>query len=189
MTYVELIVVLSIFATISSVILFNYGAFQDKVDIKILASDIASKIVEAQHASLSGLLPGNQTSGWKPAYGVYFDLSNSGSDKDFIYFVDLNSDSQYSDGFSSCTNECLNKVTITKGNYVKKIENCSNEDCSSSDTINSLAVSFSRPSSIAALFFGTTKLVVPFYVKITISSPRDLLGSVRIYPSGRVQVN
>ncbi|KKQ07855.1 MAG: hypothetical protein US18_C0006G0001, partial [Parcubacteria group bacterium GW2011_GWB1_36_5] len=48
MTYVELIVVLSIFAVMSSIVLFNYGEFQAKVDIKNLASDIALKIVEAQ---------------------------------------------------------------------------------------------------------------------------------------------
>ena len=44
MTYVELIVVLSIFAVLSSVAIFNYGSFQDKVDIKNLGSDIALKI-------------------------------------------------------------------------------------------------------------------------------------------------
>ncbi|WP_146755300.1 type II secretion system protein, partial [Shigella flexneri] len=57
MTYVELIVVLSIFATISSVVIFNYGAFQDRIDIKNLSSDIGLKIVEAQKSSLSGQLP------------------------------------------------------------------------------------------------------------------------------------
>ena len=56
MTYVELIVVLSIFSIMTSVVLFNYGAFQAKVDIKNLASDIALKIVEAQKSALSGKL-------------------------------------------------------------------------------------------------------------------------------------
>ena len=48
MSYVELIVVLSIFAVLSSVILYNYGEFQAKVDIKNLASDIALQIVQSQ---------------------------------------------------------------------------------------------------------------------------------------------
>src|SRR3989344_6451778 len=72
MTYVELIVVLGIFGVISSVVMFNYGEFQDKVEIKNLASDIALKVVEAQKSAMSGKLPVNPPSGWKPAYGVYF---------------------------------------------------------------------------------------------------------------------
>ena len=47
MTYIELIVVLSIFAVMSSVVIFNYGLFQARIDIKNLASDIALKFVEA----------------------------------------------------------------------------------------------------------------------------------------------
>ena len=54
MTYVELIVVLSIAGIIASISLFNYKDFQDRVDMKNLASDIASKIVEAQKNSISG---------------------------------------------------------------------------------------------------------------------------------------
>ena len=67
MTYVELIVVLSIFSAMTSVVLFNYGEFQAKVDIKNLASDIALKIVEAQKSSLSGKLPESFPVNWKPS--------------------------------------------------------------------------------------------------------------------------
>ena len=48
MTYIELIVVLSIFAVMTSIVLFDYGGFQAKVDIKNLASDVALQIVQAQ---------------------------------------------------------------------------------------------------------------------------------------------
>ena len=56
MTYVELIVVLAIFAILSSVVMFNYGNFQAKVDIKNLGSDIALKIVRTQ--GHNGKVPG-----------------------------------------------------------------------------------------------------------------------------------
>src|SRR3989339_1856034 len=76
MTYVELIVVLSIFSVLSSVAIYNYGDFQSSVDIKNLASDIALQIVKAQKDSLSGLLPLQVVkTDWKPSYGVQFDLS------------------------------------------------------------------------------------------------------------------
>ena len=45
MTYVELIVVLGIFAVMLSISMFNYKRFQGKVDIKNLANDIALKLV------------------------------------------------------------------------------------------------------------------------------------------------
>ena len=51
MTYVELIVVLSIFSIMTSIVLFNYNEFQAKVDIKVLANDIVLNIVEAQKVS------------------------------------------------------------------------------------------------------------------------------------------
>src|SRR3989344_4815832 len=82
MSYVELIVVLSIFSVMTSVVLFNYGSFQAKVDIKNLASDIALKVVEAQKSSLSGKLlppthiPPNPNT-WKPSYGLFFDADSN----------------------------------------------------------------------------------------------------------------
>src|SRR3989344_2489263 len=91
MSYVELIVVLSIFSAMSSVVLFNYGEFQAKIDIKNLASDIALKVVEAQKSSLPGKLPPlaqqvliPSPSAWKPSYGLYMD--QAADDKSFIYF-------------------------------------------------------------------------------------------------------
>ena len=121
MTIIELVVVLSIFAIISGVVIFNYGVFQAKVDIKNLASDIALQVVATQKASLSGLLPVQipTVSPWKPSYGVYFNIVSD--NKSFIYFADLNDDAKY-DGLP-CTggNECLNKITITKNNYISDL--------------------------------------------------------------------
>jgi prepilin-type N-terminal cleavage/methylation domain-containing protein len=54
MTYVELIVVLSIFSVISTIVIFNYKEFQAKVDIRNLANDVALKIVQAQKNSTTG---------------------------------------------------------------------------------------------------------------------------------------
>ena len=177
MSYVELIVVLSIFAVLSSVVIFNYGAFQDRVDIKNLASDIALKIVEAQKSSINGVLPFGYSydpATWKPSYGVSFDISTP---KQFIYFVDL---TNLGDRTS------LDTINITKNNSISKIENCSIEPCElSAPTINSLSVSFQRPNS-GAIFTG---VIIAKYVQITIMSPKGATALIKVYPSGRVQVN
>lgn len=97
MTYVELIVVMSIFSVMTSIVFFNYREFEDKVEIKSLTNDIALQIVKAQKESLSGKMPpekqlkylaecGETCKDWKPSYGIYFNLPKN--DKAFSYFAD-----------------------------------------------------------------------------------------------------
>lgn len=185
MTYVELIVVLGIWAVMSSIVIFNYGEFQARVDIKSLASDIALKIVEAQKSALSGNSP-SLFGGLKPSYGVHFFYP---VDKiRFVYFNDLNSSSN---GYDST--EALDTVSITKNNSISSIDQCTVVDCSSGaiPINNPLSVTFKRPDSKAV--FYVNNVVYPVtgydYVQITITSPKSATAKIKIYPSGRVQVN
>ena len=183
MTYVELIVVLSIFGIMSSIVLFNYNKFQAKVDIKNLANDIALKIVQAQKNAMSGKI---QTTRFEiaPAYGVYF---NPTENKSFIYFADFSNDHIFNDG--SCYGECLDNINITKGNTISEIEECLTGDCSSSASISSsLSITFTRPNSGASFFPSLS--VSSNYIRITVSSSDGSFnGYIRVYPSGRIQVN
>ena len=183
MTYVELIVVLSIFSLLSSVAIYNYGDFQANVDIKNLGSDIGLKIVEAQKSSLSGILPPisfiyNPTT-WKPSYGIYFDIATQNQ---FIYFVDINNFNGYEPG------EELETIIITKNNYISKIE--SYNGASPTLITSPFSITFKRPNS-SAVFTGSNGLPLPSfdYMLITISSPKGVTSLIRIYPSGRIQAN
>lgn len=125
MTYVELIVVLSIAGIISTISLFNYKEFQDRVDMKNLANDIALKIVEAQKNSISGKLPltGAPSSTWKPSYGISFpDLASTGNDF-FYLFTDLNQDQTIfeSDIIACPSGECNQKITLNNNFYIDSI--------------------------------------------------------------------
>ncbi len=183
MTYIELIVVLSIFSVMSSVVLFNYGEFQAKVDLKNLASDIALKVVEAQNASLSGKLPVQSFgANWKPSYGIYLNITTP---TQFIYFVDLNNLNGYESG------EMLDTISITKANFIDKIEKCTGDTCASSEPISPLSIAFKRPDS-SAIFKDSNGITLNNnfdYIKITIKSPKGVTAFVRIYLSGRIQVN
>src|SRR3989338_901529 len=184
MSYVELIVVLSIFSAMSSIVMFNYGGFQAKVDIKNLASDIALQIVQAQKSSLSGLLPTQapNVSPWKPSYGTYFDLSNN---KSFIYFADFNNLNGYEAG------EALNTINIQKNNYIFGIDRCNGVACVPSVPISPLSIIFKRTDS-GAIFkdsSGTTLTNNFDYIQITIKSPQSMTAVIKLYPSGRVQIN
>jgi len=181
MSYVELIVVLSIFAAISSVVMFKYGDFQSQVDIKNLASDIALQIVQAQKSSINGSLPPAGYSfglSWKPAYGVYFDPSKPGQ---FIYFVDLNDLGGYGAG------EALNTVNITKNNSLYRID--SYFGSIATPITNPLSITFKRPDSGAIFISNGVPLTGLDYAQITVISPSSVKAYIKIYPSGRVQIN
>jgi prepilin-type N-terminal cleavage/methylation domain-containing protein len=192
MTYIELIVVLSIFAVLSGVVMFNYTTFEAEIDIKNLASDIALQMVTAQKAALSGLLPtqtptvpGYPATPWKPAYGVYFNptlLTN----KSFIYFVDLNSSNTY-DGAASCTGECLNKVAITGNDTISSLNVFYTN--STSAALSDLTVTFARPSSGPIIKSSTALNLNIAYVQITVTATNGKTSYIKLYPSGRVQVS
>ena len=188
MTYVELIVVLSIFAVMSSIVLFNHNKFQAKVDIKNLANDIALKMVQAQKDAMSGKWNTNAPSGWKPSYGVYFDLSVPNHFIYFADFVDINKQYDAGSGCSTGGGECLDDIEITKGK-ISKIEECSTEDCLSPvSTPNPLSITFTRPNSGAS--FSPNLSASSNYIRTTISSSDGSFnGYIRVYPSGRIQVN
>lgn len=183
MTYVELIVVLSIFAIMTSTLLFNYGAFQANVDIKVLANDIALKIVEAQKAALFGELSVSSSIDWKPSYGVYFDLKTP---TNFIYFTNLSISNNYYD----VSNSVPNPFTITKNNKILGLEAIG---CSPSSATN-LSIVFRRPNSGATITTISNGVGEPLScassIQITISSPDDSVNAViEVYPSGRIQIN
>lgn len=179
MSYVELIVVLSIFSLLSGVVIYNYGKFQSKVDIKNLAGDIALKIVEAQKSSLSGLLPVVVVSSdWKPSYGVHFDIANP---DEFIYFVDSDNSGSYEGGA-----EELDTFLIPKNNVIDELNVFSS---GSTGSLTDLTIIFSRPSS-SAVITSSSSLNEPFeYVQIIVTSPNGLSAQVKVYPSGRIQLD
>lgn len=187
MTYVELIVVLSIFSIMTSILLFNYKGFGAKVDIKILANDIASKIVEAQKSAISGKWNVNAPLNWKPSYGIYFDPSSS-NNKNFIYFADMVVQNNSYDS-SSCpgTGECQDSINITKGNYISHID--SYLGATPTSITNPLSVTFKRPDS-SAIFSVNGVILSGFdYMQITVSSPDLVSSTIKIFPSGRIQID
>lgn len=184
MSLTELIVVLGIFSVMTSVVLFNYGEFQAKVDIRNLASDIALKIVEAQKSSLSGKLPTQipTVSPWKPSYGIYLNLTSD--NKSLLYFTDLNNNNLFDD--SDCTGECINKISVTKGNSISQL-GIVGTGCPA--TVNNLTMVFKRPDSSAIITSNPVLACNVSYVQITIVSPQSSTATIKLYPSGRIQVN
>jgi type II secretory pathway pseudopilin PulG len=185
MTYVELIVVLSIFAVMTSIVLFNYNKYEDQVNIKVLANDIALEIVQAQNSAISGELSSLVFSS-KPSYGVYFD-SSSGNNKSFFYFADIN-DNGFYDVPPPTVDFKLNSFSITNGNYISRIDEYSGNVATPITT--PLSVTFIRPNSGANFYFNGSKQTTGFdHIQITISSVSAVTSCINVYASGRVQIN
>jgi len=169
MTYVELIVVLSIFSIMTSITIFNYNKFEAKVDIKILANDIASKIVEAQKSAISGKWNSLASSNWKPSYGINFDLADN---THFTYFANIG---DIGDNIYDPADSVLDEIGITKNNFIKDLK------CSGT-SINELDIVFRRPDSRAWISCSGD-------VEIIISSPQEVNSTIKVSPSGRIQIN
>jgi prepilin-type N-terminal cleavage/methylation domain-containing protein len=189
-TYVELIVVLSIFAVLSAVAIFNYNKFQGKVDIKNLSSDIALKLVQAQKAAVSGTVSTlTFTGNNKPSYGVYF---NATTPTKFLYFADL--DNSNSCDTSGCVapnytigGEVLSIYNTTKGNKISSLV----INGTSCPAISDMTIVFKRPAS-TAMFNSTTPLAgctITDVVINIVSQDGTNTAMIEVYPSGRIQIN
>src|SRR3989344_6584389 len=183
MTYVELIVVLSIFSVMTSIALFDYNKFQAKVDIKVLANEIALKIVGAQKFALSGKLPQEcidvpgSCADWKPSYGIYFDAA---APSEFVYFANIDNNNYY----DSSSDSILDSITILKGNSISGLEVVGCPE------VTDLSIVFRRPNSGALITsngFSLSSCIS--YARITITSPQSPSANIRVYPSGRIQIN
>ncbi len=192
MTYVELIVVLSIFGTMTAIVMGNYGTFQEKVDIKQWANDIALKIVEAQKSAMNGKIPNKDLSfydNWTPSYGIYFNLTNSQitNNKTFYYFADSDNGNSFNLDFGNCSDwvECLDKITMTK-NFISQLRVYNSIGLYDSPFV--LNITFTRPNS-GAIFVYASPTIIPDYAQITISSPNNVTANIKVYASGRIQIN
>ena len=128
MTYVELIVVLAIFGTMSSILLFRYGDFDKQISLQNTAQDIAIQIITAQKSAISGKIPNVGEAGstiinnpvntnydpalplWKPAYGVFLNISDPSN---FVYFIDVDGYDNYLFNFFDI------KVLLYNLNYIR----------------------------------------------------------------------
>ena len=174
----------------TSIVLFNYGRFQEKVDIKVLANDIALKIVEAQKAAMSGKtndVAAASNPNWKPSYGVYFYNTSSISDRNhFIYFADLDSNKKFSD--TACTGECLDDIKITKNDYISLITVFDKDGTHNASSFDDLSITFVRPSSEASIKLPNLSTDNMDYVQVTLTSPSGLNAFIDVYSSGRIQI-
>ncbi|MFA5933810.1 MAG: type II secretion system protein [Candidatus Paceibacterota bacterium] len=214
MTFIELISVISIFAIISGITLFNFSSFGDSITLSNLAQDIALEIKQAQSSATAGEGFAKFQAGKKPSYGLYFSTETTPTDrtKKFIYFADKDNDGKYGstgNEASTCegeTNtECLKSISINNGYSISSIavnqNQASNPSCPPAilPKGKDLAIVFTRPNNDA--YFTTNqsgyenKKAIPLVTgtpicdaEITIKSPKNLTRTIVVYSVGQISI-
>ena len=180
-TLIELLVVIVIFVITTGIVIFSQNKFDNGILLDNLAYDIAITVRQAQSFGVNVKESGTGVSnGVFPPYGIYFDLTANGTNKNFILFSDtVNSTGQLIPDFifsgsETCpTNdlECVQKYSIKRGSYIKSIcAGTSIANCSSDQTPQ-LTIVFKRPNPDALIYSTVTSRNTPLsYAQITVSS-------------------
>lgn len=201
LTLIEMIVVVSIFAVVASILFFNFSDFNTNISVRNLSQEIALMVRKAQtYATGVHNLDGLTTSSdLFPAYGMSFSARSTGSAyspyaKQFVLFADAAAapgvtNRTYENG-NSCGapalgNECVEMFGITTGDKITSL--CTDQGCSSDTTVN---IVFRRPSPDAEICIATGGACSSrlSFVKIVIQSAQGVERAVVVWNTGQISV-
>ncbi len=205
-TFIEIVVVLGIFAVITSVVLFNFKDFSSGVSLQNLTQQIALQVSSMQRSALAGkqpfalaapgfstlMSPGQDRSAWVPSYGVCFTTNpnkcrfsqqgQTGAVNAFSLFAD-----DYNDYKFDNIDERLDVIEITGGDYIYEV--CVNEQTSTSNCVDEVIVVFERPNASPKIMYGNGWVSSANDLTVKVRSPEGLQREVVIWKSGQVEVN
>jgi prepilin-type N-terminal cleavage/methylation domain-containing protein len=179
---IELIVTVSIISVILSVVLYNYGSFNDKLALSAAAQELAVSIRQAQAYGINVKESGVSSNQFNYAYGIYF--SNQTPNSYYIY-VDVNSNNKYDSGGS----ELVERVDFKNGVTINNI--CDSGACPATG-VTTMSASFLRPNPDARIYFinssGTVTSGPLSYGRIQLRSTKGTFSYVIIESTGQIVV-
>ena len=193
-TLTEVLVTLSIVAVIITVIVFNQSFYVEAAALTNLADEITSQIAQAQIYGISVKESTPGSSDFTGSYGLTFSLLPSGSNTNYLSFIDKDGNQVY-DGSWSCeigtSFECLEKSNIFRGNYIDElcvIRSSGGDQCGIPQRVD---ISFARPFVEARikLFNNGGQEYSPgnmVGVRIILKSTSGLSRSVSVYENGQI---
>ena len=178
-TVVELVIVLTIMITITSLILANYPGFNERLAVRGASEDIASNVRLAQ---AYGLGVKESSPGLFPGYGVYFQGTTANS---YVLFADNNNDGTYQES------EKIKDLAIQSS--VQIYDLCVNVKQTPPGTCGfaSLTAFYKRPTPIVSLKGEQTigGTVVPASdIEIKIRGARGTTKTIVVWLSGQISV-
>jgi prepilin-type N-terminal cleavage/methylation domain-containing protein len=184
-TLVEIVVVVGIFAVVSSILLFNYADFSTRVTLRNLTQEVALSIRKTQTlaTSVRGADVNNAFASTR-GYGIAFKVTpesiqhGGGGFSYYDIFRDENGDGLYNEGPNcgspTIGSECLERFHITTGDRIFRI--CTPGDCTNSQAyfgrnfLEDVVIYFRRPNPDARIYRTNASTTPLSYVDIHIAS-------------------
>ncbi len=188
---VELLVVVSIFVILTSVVLFNQDRFSSEISLSNVTHAIALDIRKAQ--VYGTVVRGDGSNNFDSAFGIHYE-QDAGSNIVYSLFSDDNKDGLYTSGGDEVF---LPPTTLGEGNLIDKV--CtfkgSDEDClerGGGGALASIDILFKRPDPAAIITTDVDGVAVnqrKDRVEITVvSALRDRKRIITVSSSGQISV-
>ncbi len=197
---IELMVAITIFTLITSIVVLNQRNFGGSVLITNLAYDVALTVRQAQVYGISvrkvrGVA--DPIAQFDRRYGIHVALN----DGYYILFADADNDLKYDTTVNSATGclasppvghfpECVSLFKIEKGNYIKQF--CGDAVCSNSPgtPIDTLEILFHRPEPEPTVrgYKGGSYVNTYGSASITVASPQGTTKSVCVSAAGQISI-
>ena len=193
-TLVELLVTLSLFVVLTTIVIFSQSKFNGSILLTNLAYDVALTVRQAQTYGVNVREDVKETKiaeKFQHAYGVHFDTKNN-HDKEFILFSDSNNSGKYNGNWDckSSSDSCVNSYSIKRGNYISSIFIISSDTgCSSVDggcSVDKLDITFLRPDPNARFDSPSKNNITE--AKIIISSANGDTRNVVVNSTGQISI-
>lgn len=184
---VEFIVIISIFAIMAGVALFNFGGFNSNVSLNNLAHDIALTVRQAQVYGISAT-EGADINPTSQIRGVYFPYLSSNFDNKFTIFLDVNTDPNNLNPlvtYDLGTDVDLDTVTITTQDSITNIEYGAPGVSTLPSCTSDFVIAFRRPNPTPLIFCGGTQAS---FARITVSNQDSVDKYIEIWPTGQIAV-
>lgn len=187
---VELLVVVSIFLIITSVVLFNQNKFSSDISISNVAYSIALEIRQAQ---VSGILVGQGGSDFNKAYGVHFKIINN-NEIVLQNFTDDDGDLEYDTAEGDAVQQLVEGNIILSVCTYSAESGTAGEECitpTNIGDIDTVDIMYKRPDPSAIILdnFSSDSNDRRKRVEITIqSSLGDRTRIIKAYNTGQISV-
>jgi Tfp pilus assembly protein FimT len=185
-TLVEFIVIISIFAIIATVSLFNSGSFNRHTAMQNLTHDIALVIRQAQNYGMGSTAADNDANNRYPI-AVQFQRNTDDTQflSEMILFRDLDQNAEYDEN----NDMLLDRITFRSPSYISTItDGNGNNACDGGDEI--LTVSFQRPLPDPEIYCGGNNSTALNGMIVTILNNENANPkTITIQPTGLISVD
>ena len=177
-TLIEMLMVVSIFAVITSTVLTSHSKFSGNLLLGSLAYDVALSIRQAQVFGLSVREVSVGSGVFNVGYGVHFD---NNLDTSYILFADLNDNSEY-DG----PNEIVEVFNINNKYRISDLCGLTPNGTTCVGGVSTIDIVFKRPDPDAIISSNTG--VNHRKAEVILQSPSGKERKVSIWTTGQISV-